>query len=337
MWEGKAAWLLQPDDTSHFLIDRTEAREPGENEITVRLEAASLNYHDWMVMKGMGSAGSKRIPLSDAAGKIVAVGSGVTEFKTGDQVVSTFFPTRLAGGPVTGDLNTVPGDGIDGYARQFVTLAATAFTHSPVGWSATESATLPTAGLTAWRALTDDAKLKAGDTVVVQGTGGVSLFALQFSKIMGATVIATSSSEAKLQRLTELGADYTINYRQQTEWGEIVKRLTQQRGADVVIDVGGPATLEQSMQAAKLGGHIALIGILSGFEGNVPFIPAISKQLRLQGGLVGNRQQQQEMIRAINVSSLKPVIDNVFPLENIDEAFAWFEQGQHMGKIVLNL
>ena len=268
------------------------------------------------------------------AGEVVAVGSGVTEFAVGDAVVSTFFPDWLAGEPLVEGFATVPGDGVDGYAREMVTARATSFTHAPKGYSHAEASTLTTAGLTAWRALMADGKLKPGDSVLIQGTGGVSIFALQFAKMAGATVIATSSSDAKLERLREMGRppDQLPN---DTRLGRTVRELTDGRGVDHVIEVGGPATLAQSMVAARIGGHISVIGILTGIAGELQLVPALVRQLRLQGVLVGSRTQQQEMIRAIDANGIRPVIDKRFALDEIVEAFRYQESNQHFGKICL--
>lgn len=309
---------------------------PQRGEITVQIRASSLNYHDFAVVSGMWGPSERRIPMADGAGEVIAVGEGVSEFKVGDAVVSTFFPDWLAGQPHVEGFATVPGDGIDGYAREQVTARATSFTLAPKGFSHAEAATLTTAGLTAWRALMSDDHLKPGDTVLVQGTGGVSIFALQFAKAAGATVIATSSSDAKLERLKALGADHLINYRNTPAWGEQVRQLTDNRGVDHVIEVGGPATLEQSMIAARIGGHVSLIGILTGVAGPLPLVQALVRQIRLQGVLVGSRDQQQAMVRAIDANGLRPVLDKQFHFEQMVEAFQYQESNQHFGKISLS-
>lgn len=231
----------------------------------------------------------------------------------------------------------MPGDGIDGYAREQVTAPATAFTHAPRGWSHAEAATLTTAGLTAWRALFVQGRLLPGETVLVQGTGGVSVFALQMARMAGARVIATSSSQAKLERLRELGAEEVINYRTDPEWGDTVRRLTGGRGVDHVIEVGGPDSLAQSMQAARVGGHIALIGVLSGVDARLPLGLALARQLRLQALIVGSRRHQQEMVRALDGSDLRPVIDRHFAFDDLVAAFRHQESGRHFGKIVLDI
>ncbi|WP_095159973.1 NAD(P)-dependent alcohol dehydrogenase [Pseudomonas sp. Irchel 3E13] len=317
-------------------VGNSDAAAPAAGEITVRLHANSLNYHDFAVVSGVWGPTAPRIPMADGAGEVIAVGAGVSEFAVGDSVVSTFFPDWLDGEPLVEGFATVPGDGIDGYAREVVTARATSFTRAPKGFSHAEASTLTTAGLTAWRALMADDSLKPGDTVLVQGTGGVSIFALQFAKLAGATVIATSSSDEKLERLKALGADAVINYRSTPNWGEKVRALTDNRGVDHVIEVGGPATLEQSMTAVRIGGHISLIGILTGVAGQLPLVQALVRQIRLQGVLVGSRAQQQAMIRAIDANGLRPVIDKAFELEQIVEAFRYQESNQHFGKICLN-
>lgn len=333
--QGKAIHVQAGGGYERVLVGQSQAAAPQAGEISVRLHASSLNYHDFAVVSGMWGPSEPRIPMADGAGEVIAVGEGVDEFAVGDSVVSTFFPDWLDGEPQVEGFATVPGDGIDGYAREVVTARASAFTRAPRGWSHAEAATLTTAGLTAWRALMADGALKAGDTVLVQGTGGVSIFALQFAKLAGATVIATSSSDAKLERLAAMGADHLINYRTNPAWGEAARALTGGRGVDHVIEVGGPATLAQSMAAARVGGHIAVIGILSGVAGELPLVPALLKQLRLQGVLVGSRAQQQAMVRAIDANGLRPVIDRRFALEEIVEAFRYQESNRHFGKICL--
>lgn len=332
------AIIIQPGGGyDKVVIGQRAASAPAKGEITVRLHANSLNYHDFAVVSGMFALDEPRIPMADGAGEVIAVGPDVTEFAVGDHVVSTFFPTWQAGAPEVEGFATVPGDGVDGYARDIVTAHVHAFTHAPRGWSHVEASTLTTAAVTAWRALMDDDALKPGDTVLIQGTGGVSIFALQFAKMAGATVIATSSSDAKLERLSVMGADHVINYRTNPAWGETARALTGGRGVDHVVEVGGPATLNQSMIAARVGGHISMIGILTGLGGEVSVITALAKQLRLQGVLVGSRSQQQEMIRAIDANGMRPIIDRCFPLENIAEAFRYQESNQHFGKICLEM
>ncbi len=332
------AIIVQPGGGFHNVtVGKSIADKPKPGEITVRIKASSLNYHDYAVVSGAWGPTEPRIPMSDGAGEVIAIGDGVSEYAIGDSVVSLFFRSWLDGEPEVADFLKVPGDGIDGFAREEITLPICAFTHAPKGYSHAEAATLTTAGLTAWRALFSDDALKPGDTVLIQGTGGVSIFALQFAKMTGATVIATSSSEAKLARLKSLGADHVINYKENPKWGETAVELTGGRGVDHIIEVCGPLTLQQSMIAARIGGHISVIGILTGLDGSISVVSAILRQQRLQGVLVGSRRHQLEMIRAIEASGMRPIIDSHFPLEGLVEAFRHQESNQHFGKICLDI
>lgn len=319
------------------VVGTSQAHAPAAGEITVRIAASSLNYHDLAVVSGAAAPAERRIPMSDGAGDVIAVGAGVQEFAVGDAVVSTFFPDWLDGVPQQAGFARTPGDGIDGFARAQVTLPATAFTRAPRGYSHAEAATLTTAGVTAWRALFVSGALRAGDTVLVQGTGGVSIFALQLAKAAGARVIATSSSADKLARLTAMGADAVINYREDPDWGNTVRRLTNDRGVDHVIEVGGPATLAQSITATRVGGHIAVIGVLTGITSELPMVQALSRQVRMQAILVGSRRDQQDLVRAIEANALRPVIDRHFALDELVAAFQYQLSGQHFGKIVLDI
>lgn len=332
----KGIRLRAPGGLDHLTaVELPEALPPRAGEITVRLHASSLNYHDYRVMAVPGAVADGRIPMSDGAGVVEAVGEGVTEFRVGDRVVSCFFPGWIAGEPYLPDFATVPGDGVDGYARERVTCAAHGFTHAPKGWSHAEAATITTAGLTAWRALVVNGGLKAGDTVLVLGTGGVSIAALQLARAMGATVLATSSSDEKLKRLTAMGAAHNVNYKAHPDWGVRVKDWTGGLGVDHVVEVGGLGTLPQSIEAVRVGGHISLIGVLTGRSGEVPTGVLMRKQARLHGLIVGNRVQQQDYVRALEATGIRPVIDRMFPLEGIAEAFRYEESGKHFGKICL--
>jgi NADPH:quinone reductase-like Zn-dependent oxidoreductase len=310
---------------------------PGPGEIRVRLAASSLNYHDYAVVMGMIPSAPGRIPMSDGAGTVEAVGKEVTAFKPGDAVVSLFFPEWDDGAVSGNGFTRVPGDGVDGYARSVVVTPASWFTRAPAGYNHAEAATLTCAGLTAWRALFCDNAIKPGDTVLVQGSGGVSVFALQFAKAAGARVIATSSSGEKLERLRELGADETINYKKVAAWGAKALELTGGGGVDCVVEIGGSGTLDQSMIATRVGGHVALIGVLAGYAGPVSTVTLMAKNLRVQGLTVGSRAQQLAMIAGIEANGIKPVISDRFPLERLGDAFRHQESGQHFGKIVVDI
>jgi NADPH:quinone reductase-like Zn-dependent oxidoreductase len=276
--------------------------------------------------------------MSDGAGTIEAVGPGVSEFRVGDRVMSCFFPRWQDGrADSVSKLGDVPGDMSQGFATQVVTKPAAAFTRIPAAYSFEQAATLPCAALTAWRALMVEARVKPGDTVLVQGSGGVSVFALQFAKSAGCQVIATSSSDEKLERLKQLGADQLINYKQHPDWGGQVLQLTDGVGVDVVVEIGGAGTVPQSIRAVRMGGHISLIGVLSGISGEIPTAALFQKNAVLSGITVGSRAQQQDMINAIEANGIVPEIDSSFPLAGIADAFRRQESQQHFGKICLNL
>lgn len=315
------------------LEERADPGAPGAGEIRVALHGSSLNFHDLGVVTGRMGAADGLVPLADGAGMVESVGEGVTEFAVGDAVVSCFFPDWQDGTPTIGDFSRTPGDGIDGYAQAHVVRPATAFTRAPQGLDAVEAATITTAGLTAWRALVVDGKLKAGDTVLLLGTGGVSIWALQIAKLMGARVAITSSSDEKLERATALGADHVLNYRSQPEWGQAMFDWADGRGVDHVVEVGGPGTLAQSIAAVRVGGHISLIGVLTGASGEVPTAALMGKQARLQGLIVGSRREQQDFVRAIEQGGLKPVVDRRFALEELADAFRYEMSAAHFGKI----
>ena len=331
----RAIRLKAPAGLDNLTVGSAEAGTVGPGQIRVRLHASSLNYHDYIVVLGGIPTPDGRIPMSDGAGVVTEVASDVSEFKVGDHVVSTFFPRWLSGAPELADLAEVPGDRNDGYAREEVVTAATAFTLAPKGYSHAEAATLTCAALTAWRALFVEASLQPGETVLVQGTGGVSIFALQLAKAAGANVIATSSSKAKLDRLAAMGADHLINYREDENWGATARALTGGRGVDHVVEIGGAGTLTQSIAATRLSGNIALIGVLAGFAGNVPTAAIMAGNVRIAGLTVGSRSQQIAMVRAIEANGIRPVIDSSFPLEGIADAFRHQASQAHFGKICL--
>ncbi|WP_304192052.1 NAD(P)-dependent alcohol dehydrogenase, partial [Phenylobacterium aquaticum] len=311
----KVAAVKAPGGLDKIVIEDRPQPVAGPGQILVRVRASSLNFHDFAVVAGMIRTPDGRIPMSDGAGDVVAVGEGVTAWKVGDQVLSTFFPNWPAGVPVLERLLGVPGDQADGFAAEYVVAPATAFTRIPKGWTLEEASTLPCAALTAWRALIVEARIKPGDIVLTQGTGGVSIFALQLAKAAGATVIATSSSAEKLARLKDLGADHLINYKDDPAWGQTAAALTGGRGVDAVVEIGGPGTMNQSLHAAKIGGHISLIGVLTGVSGEIATALAMSKNITIKGVTVGSRQEQEEMIAAIEANGVKPVIDSTFPLD----------------------
>ncbi len=335
--------LSQPASLDQLKIFPCEPRRPGPGEVLVRVYASSLNYHDYKVVTGGIPATEGRVPMSDGAGEVIEIGAAVDSpamqapLLVGDRVMSLFFPKWQDGAPTRGGRVGVPGDHIDGYAARYVTVPAYALTKQPRNHSHAQAATLPCAALTAWRALMVEGLLQAGQVVVVQGTGGVSLFALQFAKAAGATVIATSSSDEKLERLRQLGADHLINYRSQPKWARTVTDVTDGEGADHVVEVGGAQTLVQSIHACRVGGHISMIGVLTGVQGPVSTATLMSKNIRLQGITVGSCRHQLDMLRAIEANGIEPIIDSHYPLDKIADAFRHQESGRHFGKIVLDI
>lgn len=307
---------------------------PGPGEVLVDVAAVSLNYHDLLVANGGLKPADGRILMSDGAGTIAAVGDGVSGFSPGDRVMSVFFPGWQEGRVDGAKREGVPGDHVDGWAAEKVAVPASAVTPVPRGWTLEQASTLPCAALTAWRAVVVEGSIKPGDWVLVQGSGGVSIFALQFARAAGARVIATSSSDEKLARLREIGAEVTINYRDTPKWGRAAREATGGRGVDQVIEIGGPGTLRESIKAARVDGYICMIGVLTGVSGEVPTAAFFQSNLTMKGVTVGSRAHQLDMIAAIETNGINPVIDRTFPMTDLAGAFRHQEAGAHFGKIV---
>jgi len=334
----KALVFHAPGGLSNVTMD--DMRDPGEppaGHIRVEIQATSLNGHDYAVAMGRLPTTDGRILMTDGAGIVAALGDGVADFSIGDHVVSTFFPDWQDGAPTSTGFQHTPGDGVDGYGVMVVVRPAGWFTPAPKHWSFVETATIPTAGLTAWRAVVTEGGVKAGDSVLVLGTVGVSILAMQLATELGAQVIVTSSSEEKLERARQLGAMATINYRTCTDWGAEVRKQTGGRGVDLVVETAGPGTLAQSINATRIGGRIVLLGVLTGLAGTVPISAIIARQIRLQGITVGSRALQLEMVAALEKMAFRPVIDTTFPFVNAIDAFRFQECGAHFGKICLEL
>jgi NADPH:quinone reductase-like Zn-dependent oxidoreductase len=311
--------------------------EPRANQVLVKMHAWSLNYRDLMTVTGRYNPRLKlpQIPLSDGAGEIVAVGSEVEGFKAGDRVANTFFERWVSGGQTDEQARTALGAGRDGVMAEYVALHQDGVISIPDHLSYQEAATLPCAGLTAWNALVSSGNTKAGDTVLTLGTGGVSIFALQFALLNGARVIITSSSDEKLEKARHLGASETINYKQKPEWGKHARQLCSGRGVDLVVEVGGTGTFNQSITAVRRGGTISLIGVLAqGSDANI--LPVLMNAIRVQGIFVGSREMFSAMNSAIALHQLHPVIDRTFGFEELPEAFRLMEAGRHFGKIVVS-
>jgi NADPH:quinone reductase-like Zn-dependent oxidoreductase len=319
------------------LIERSEPK-PEFGQIVVQVRATSLNYRDLIIAKGQNSAIQYPIvPLSDGAGDVVAVGEGVTQVQVGDRIAGIFFQNWQAGEINKSIMKSALGGEIDGMLSEYVVLNQHGVVVLPDHLSYEEGATLPCAAVTAWHGLVAKGALKAGDTVLILGTGGVSVFALQFASLQGARTIVTSSSDTKLQQAKALGADELINYRNTPDWEAEVYRLTNGMGVDQVVEVGGAGTLEKSIKAVRYGGRISLIGVLTGFAGQINPQPILGKSITLQGIYVGSREMFEAMNRAIAQAQLKPAVDRVFPLSEARAAYDYLQSGSHFGKIVIRL
>lgn len=333
------AWVVNEFGLDKLSLEDRETPVAGPGEVLVRLRAASLNYRDVMVVNGWYNPRMRlpAIPFSDGAGEVVAVGTGVSKWRPGDRVCSTVIAGWTEGEPSAEKSKTAIGAGAaDGILREFAVFSEEAIARAPEHLSFEEAATLPCAALTAWNALVVSGRVKEGDSVLTLGTGGVSIFAIQFAKLFGARVIATSSSDEKLARVTELGADHTINYRTVEDWDKAVMDLTGGRGVDHVIEVGGTGTLTRSVKAVRIGGHIALIGALD-MAGEFNPIPIFMKGIRVQGIFVGSRAMFEDMNLMIESSELKPVIDSVYEFEDAREALLHMSEASHFGKIVVSV
>jgi len=322
------------------LVLTSERPEPeaGYGEVKIKVHATSLNYRDLLVASGRYPARSDAtlIPLSDGAGEVVAVGAGVTRFKVGDRVAGTFFQ-GWSGGAVSAEFTAhALGGAVDGMLAEYVVLREDGVIHTPGHLNYEEAATLPCAGLTAWNAVVESGRVRAGETVLLLGTGGVSLFALQFAKLQGAHVIIASSSDEKLARAKALGADTLINYRTTPDWEKEVFKATERRGVDLVVEVGGGGTLERSIKSVRVGGTIAIIGVVAG-PGQVEPRTIIAKAARLQGIFVGSAEMFAAMNRAVTQAVLKPVIGRTFSFDEVRQAYEYQAGGSHFGKIVIKV
>lgn len=314
-----------------------EIPQPKEREVLIKVKAASLNYRDWMTVTGVYNPkmALPRVPLSDGAGEVVAVGKDVTRIKNGDRVAALFMPKWIDGSVTPEVAKSALGGIVDGMLAEYVAIDSEGVVKIPEHLSFEEAATLPCAAVTAWHALAEVGKLKAGETVLIQGTGGVSIFALQFAKMFGAKVIATSSSNEKIEKLKQLGADETLNYKESPDWDKRVLEITNKAGVDHIVEVGGGGTFNKSLNSVRMGGKVAVIGALSGRSGEVTMGLILMKSINVQGIFVGSRAMFEAMNKAISLNKMKPVIDKVFSFEEAREAFKYMESGAHFGKIVI--
>jgi NADPH:quinone reductase-like Zn-dependent oxidoreductase len=320
------------------LVDRP-LPETGDEDVLVHIKAASLNYRDLVVVRGQYNRdpATGRIPLSDGAGEVVAVGSAVTKFKVGDRVAGCFFQGWSSGRFNAEMHGTALGGSIDGVLVEQAKFREEGLVHLPADYSFEEGATLPCAAVTAWQSLIVRGQLVTGETVLLLGTGGVSIFGLQIAKSAGAKTIITSSSDEKLERARKLGADAVINYKTNPDWGKAAAKLTGNDGVDHVIEVGGAGTFPQSVRACRYGGKIGLIGILSGRAAATEIFPIVTKSATVFGIYVGSREMFEGLNQALEQSKIRPVIDKVFPFEAAREAYEYMSSGSHFGKIVIRV
>jgi NADPH:quinone reductase-like Zn-dependent oxidoreductase len=333
----RAHEIVSNEGIDALTMNERPSPRPGPGEVLVRVRANSINYRDLMMVTAPEGriGGYPRIPNSDGAGEVAALGDGVVRFKVGDRVAGCFFQRWDDGGITPDAMASALGGALDGMLAEEVVLAERGLVAIPEQLSFAEAACLPCAGLTAWHALMARDPIKAGDSVLLLGTGGVSIFALQFALMHGARVIITSSSDEKLARAEALGAVECVNYRSQPDWDQAVLALTGGRGVDHVVEVGGAGTLAKSIEAVRVGGHIALIGVLTG--GEIDPVSLMRKSIRLNGVYVGSRAMFDDMNRAIGLHEMKPVIDQEFAFEDARAAYHAMRAAGHFGKIVINV
>ena len=332
-------WRIHSFGIDSLSLDEIPTPKPGPGQVLIDVRAVSLNYRDLMMVKGVYNPKlqTPRIPCSDGAGTVSAIGDGVHTVQVGDRVAGIFMQNWLDGEPSAARYKGALGGDIDGMLAEQVVLPETGVVPLPRNLSFEESATLPCAGVTAWNALTRASATRSGDAVLIQGTGGVSIFALQFAKALGARVLGTSSSDEKLQRAKDLGLDEGLNYRSTPAWEKWAVEQSGGAGVDLVVEVGGAGTFAKSLQALRIGGTVAQIGILGGIEQSIQVTPILHKMIQVKGVYVGSRQNFLEMNRAIHTLGLKPVIDTVLPFGEAPKAFQTMEKASHFGKIVIKI
>lgn len=333
-------WRVAAGSNIDGLKRASEApQHAGPGQVRIRLKAASLNFRDLMVVRGWYPVSSQEplVPGSDGVGEVLETGPGASRFQVGDRVATSFFP-EWVDGPMSlaGIAGALGGGGVGTLAGEIV-LPEHALIRSPAHLSDTEAATLTCAGVTAWNALFETANLRPGQTVLLLGTGGVSIWALQLAKAAGARVIITSSSDAKLERAKAMGADATINYTRTEEWGVEARRLNGGEGVDVVLEVGGEKTIAQSLAAVRMQGTVAIIGGVSGMGGTVHPRQLIVGATRMNGVFVGSRRMHENLARFVGVAKIHPVVDRAFGFDEVPEAYRYFEKGQHFGKVCVSV
>lgn len=337
--QRRCALIRRPEGGYRLNIEEAAVPRPAEREVLVRVRAASLNRRDVYVLHGRYPMPPRPtlVPLSDGAGEVVSVGNGVTRFKAGDRVAAIFFQRWLHGRPDPETPASALGGQLDGMLSEYVCLSEEGWVKVPEGYSCEEASTLPCAAVTAWNGLVTRGRMQPGDNVLILGTGGVSIFGVQFAAAAGARPIVTSSSEEKLARARTLGAIATINYITTPEWSAAVRVATDGVGVQHVLEVGGTGTLPQSLSSLAPGGHIALIGGLSGFGGDVPVMALLHANATASGIYVGSRANFEAMVTFIERHRIRPVIDRTYELDEASLAYGRIEAGEHLGKVVIRL
>ena len=332
------AFELHPEEgfDALKLVDRAQPNM-GPGEVRVRMRAVSLNYRDLMVARGSKKRARRIVPASDGAGEVIEIGSEVRRFAIGDRVAAAFFPTWVDGALTEQHHANALGGSLDGVLTEEVVLPERAWVNIPARYSFEQASTLPCAGVTAWHALFEAATLSPGETVLVQGGGGVSTFALQLARVAGASVIATSSSPEKRARFAQMGAAATIDYKADPKWGDTARAAAGNGGVHLVVEVGGAGTFDQSIASLRYGGHMSLLGILAGTQGPINTYAIFHKNIRIRGVYVGSIAMFERLVRALEHSTVDPVIDRVFAFDETRAAYEYLASGAHFGKVVIRV
>ena len=317
-------------------VSRAPIPQPGPGEVLLRLRASSLNFHDYLVVAGYIPVTPGLIPLSDGAGEVAALGEDVSDWTVGDRVMGAFFPRWIDGPPNRTNNSAISGETADGFAADYVVMPAASLTAIPDGWSFAQAATLPCAGLTAWRFLVAEGQVQAGDSVLLPGSGGLCLFALQIARALGLTIWSTTSTDAKADRLRAMGADHIVNYRADPGWGDTIRAATGGEGVDRVLEIGGQSSFVQSVRACRMGGKVVVVGTTANGAPELPLSDVVMRHIRVDGIAVGSVTQLRDLVAFLTTHDIRPVIDRHFPLKQLADAFRYQLSGAHFGKIILD-
>lgn len=336
MTEMRIVRLAAQPTLENLAVSRAAIPQPGAGEVLLRLRASSLNFHDYLVAAGFIPVAQGRVPMSDGAGEVAMLGEGVTGWSVGARVMGAFFPLWIDGPPDQANNARVAGETWDGFAADYVVVPAASLVAIPDAWSFAEAATLPCAGLTAWRVLVEEGRLEPGQSVLLPGSGGLCLFALQIAHARGLTVWSTSSSAEKLARLKAMGADHLVNYREESAWGEAIRAANGGEGLDLVLEIGGQSSFVQSIRATRMGGKVVVVGTTANGMPEMPLSEVIMRHIRVDGIAVGSVAMLRDLTAFLVQHGLRPVIDRDFPLEQLADAFRYQLTGGHFGKITIS-